>query len=752
MLLVDGGRAQARILLGPGPSWLERHAAEELAGYLGDVTSATFRIDTGDSGEGPVIAVGNPDTNPIIRQARDSGHLSLSASFPGQDGFVIRTIDMNGRKILILGGSSMRGTLYAVYHFLEEVIGVGFFRDGEHLPDIPRLRLGEIDIVERPRFAEREDGSGCIFAYSTPFWAWDDWKRELDWRAKRRANIIWPFNVGGEILDLVLYDWGVLPNRPGPGEGSLHRRAFDYARKLGMRMPIILPNGSLPDSFYRAHPDSKTLLTQYSEYAPTRQLHPGDRHFKRLIVDFIRRHVERYGTDHIYIAEFVSESRILRGAEDAQEARIQFARAVSEAISEADPEGIWAPSSWSFDTFHDPPEGWTPAQIRDYLEAISVPMVVWDLWSEEAAKYEITDFFFGKPWGFGVLHCFGGNNYLHGDVEGLISRVQSLLKNPRSEACNLFLSCPEIIDFNGFYLELAAKLSWDPGKVSLPDYVRQFCQHRYGRYGGELEPAWWELVRTVYGPKGGSIVVLMDPLYWLRPNLSLVHGSPKVRDRALALWEERDAFIPPLRRALEGFLGHEDLVRENQMARRDMVDVARQWVAERFNRQFRAARDAFLGGFSEHFEDSAGRCLNILDEQVRLLSSWPPYRLERKIELARPILGERAEQAVKHFHLWVTYQLGPEHESEPLLDYYRMDLDGLVRDYYRPRVQYFLEHLRRQMSTGSIEVDEAELESGYMVIARDFVSSPGGPPLRSGEDPVEVVRELLRKEAGRSGK
>jgi alpha-N-acetylglucosaminidase len=509
-----------------------------------------------------------------------------------------------------------------------------------------------------------------------------------------------------------------------------------------MRIPVILPNGSLPDAFFEAHPECRTIVSKYSDYTPYRQLHPSDPYFKRLIVDFVERYKRRYDTDHIYIAEFVSESIILEGADDAQQARLEFARTMSEAIGEADPEGTWAPCSWSWDMFHDPPEGWTPQQVREYLDAISVPVVVWDLWSEEAAKYEKTDYFFGRPWGFGVLHSFGGNTYMHGDVPGLIERLHRLVEDPKSEGCDLFLSAPEVIDYNEFYIELASKLSWDPARIQLGEYVTQYCTHRYGvELGRALEPAWWDLVETVYGPDSGSIVILMDPLYWLRPNASLLHGSPKVTPIAAKLWPKREDYIPKLRHAVEVFLENADSVGQSVMATRDLVDIARQWMAERFNQQIRRARDSFLAGDSAELEEGTRMCLQLLDQQARLLSSWPPYRLDRKIERARSRHGDDAPRAVKHFQVWVSYGKGPETEAESLRDYYRMDLDGLVSDLYRPRVEAFLDCLRSKLASGEKTIDDEELDPIFTRIEESFIANPHR--IRTPEDPIVVIEDLL---------
>ena len=742
MLLVKNNLGKAIILIGSSASWLERHAANELKRYINTISGAELSIIQHAPKSGAVVAIGRTETNPLIADAHCRGQIRLSSCYPGGDGFIIQTVQLDKRDILILGGSSDRGSLYAVYAFLEDTLGVGFFRDGEQIPRRPGIELQDIHIVEKPCFNDRQEGNGCIYAYSTPYWTWEDWKSELDWKAKRRVNIIWPFNVGGNIIQTIMAEWGVFPESKPPSEKkSTHEKAFEYAHQLGMRIPCILPNGCLPGAFFEKYPNCRKLVTQWSELAPTTQLHPADPLFRHLIVDYIRHYTRSYGTDHLYIAEFTSESEILSGAGDPQEARLDFARAMSEAIREADPEGVWIPSSWSFDFHSEPPKGWTVSDVHEYLEAITVPFVVWDLWSEEEAKYEVTDYFFGQPWGFGVLHSFGGNSYLHGDVVDLIGRVQVLVKDPKADRCDLFLSMPEIIDFNGFYLELCAQLSWNPSDLDIESYVVKYCTRRYGeKLGRALVPVWKDLIDTVYGRYSGSVIILMDPLYWLRPNLSLVHGSPKLAEKIGSLWPRRAAYIPKLRHAIEVFLSQKKMIGESPMATRDLVDIARQWIAERFNQEIRRARDAFIEARAADFEDAAESCLKLLDQQVRLLSSWPPYRLDLKIKRAKLKFGGDASRSVKHIHLWVLPQEGQE--SKPLLDYYRMDLDGLVADYYRPRVAAYLNVLRSKMAAGEMSLSDEELDPIYSRIERDFIAM-SVRSLSKGEAAVAVIRELL---------
>ncbi|HOF60943.1 MAG TPA: alpha-N-acetylglucosaminidase TIM-barrel domain-containing protein [Candidatus Latescibacteria bacterium] len=744
MVLVDKGAPCSVVVSGAQPTWLERHAAEELVHYLRLISGAALPTVSGIPDGMNAVVIGRADTNSVVAEAVHEGVLSLSEDSPGWDGFVIKTARRGNRDVCFVGGSSDRGTLYAVYWLLEEVLGVGFFRDGEYIPRSDSVVLPEsLHIVERPVFEHREDG---LLAYSAKFWGWDEWKRELDWKAKRRANITWPFSGTGEITQAVLAEWGLNVSPPVPShEPTLTDRLLDYAHKLGIRVPCHLPSGSMPSVFWEAFPNARKLVMQWSEYAPYTQLHPSDPLYKRFMVDFVRHYRERYGSDHLYIAEFASESRILQGAENVQEARIQFVKAICEALSEADPEGTWLPSSWSFDLSADDPgnpwqANWTVEQVREYLDAATYPLIVWDTWSEEAAKYERTDYFYGHPWAFSVLHCFGGETYLLGNVKELIRRAHALGEKPQDVGCVGFNVVPENSDYNSFYFELAARLQWNPRAVDLDEYVQRYCRLRYGpQYVAATEPVWRLLVETVYGEDSGTVKIIMDPLYWFRPDLRLLAGWPEDDERTIGMWRRRSEFIPKLRRAAELLLAAGNLVGENNMARRDLVDIARQWIAERFNQALIGARDAFLAGNGGELARLEPICLRLLDDQARLLASWPAYRLSRQVAQVRDQYPDPVK-AVKLLHVWCNPVEGQE--SVPLRDYYRMDLDELVADYYKPRVAAYFALLRDKCAAGETTVTDEEFDAVYTPVERAFVAAPLCP-LPDDEDPTDVAQDLL---------
>ena len=157
LTLIENGRGLATIVTPANPNQGERLAATELQLHLRKVSGAKLAIVAeGDSHTGPAIVLG--------RACREL------TSQPAGDGFVIQTM---GDRILIAGGNE-RGTLYGVYVFLEDPVGVRWYMPGEVGTVIPKatsITVGPIDRQETPSFEYRWIGPGS------------------EWSARNRNNV-----------------------------------------------------------------------------------------------------------------------------------------------------------------------------------------------------------------------------------------------------------------------------------------------------------------------------------------------------------------------------------------------------------------------------------------------------------------------------------------------------------------------------------------------------------------------------------
>lgn len=140
------GQAVCRIVLATDATIAERTAARELATYLGKVTGARFGVGT------EVEAVGH---SACIHVGPTSFALSKGMQIDrlGAEEWVMRTVDDD----LILVGGRPRGTLYAVYRFLEDVVGVHWWNPREEsVPHRPTLVVDDLDQRGKPVLRYRD--------------------------------------------------------------------------------------------------------------------------------------------------------------------------------------------------------------------------------------------------------------------------------------------------------------------------------------------------------------------------------------------------------------------------------------------------------------------------------------------------------------------------------------------------------------------------------------------------------------------
>lgn len=144
--LAEDGKALVRIITSADPIPAEQTAAAELADYLGKVTGAEFAV-TGEAEhdpQRPTIYVG-----PTAAAKREG----LDAADWGPERWAMRTA---GDSLILLGGRP-RGTLYAVYHFLEDVVGVRWWNPVEqYVPSRATLVVEQLDRQGEPRFRYRD--------------------------------------------------------------------------------------------------------------------------------------------------------------------------------------------------------------------------------------------------------------------------------------------------------------------------------------------------------------------------------------------------------------------------------------------------------------------------------------------------------------------------------------------------------------------------------------------------------------------
>ncbi len=136
--------AKSQIVTPVNPTPVEKKAASELQKYLEKISGTRVSITDDKAKKTPCgFVIGRSKSLPA----------SIDLQKLDPDGFIIKS---QGSRIFLAGGSG-KGTLYAVYTFLEHYLGCRFYApDAETVPVQSDIRLPAIDYSGRPAFKDRE--------------------------------------------------------------------------------------------------------------------------------------------------------------------------------------------------------------------------------------------------------------------------------------------------------------------------------------------------------------------------------------------------------------------------------------------------------------------------------------------------------------------------------------------------------------------------------------------------------------------
>lgn len=260
MKITENGRAVCGIILPENPTPRESFAAEEFINYIEKMSGSKPEISAVYKYS---VIIGGPSRNKAAKTVMSTEE--FESLVPGPEGFIIKS----GKNYLLLAGSCKhpgeqeRGTIYAVYEFLERFLGCSFavyskrgLNAGEYVPEMTDIAVGNETYIRK---------CGDV-GYRTAIIQYGFWVGEPDhklsgsfisWLAKNRYNHI--------------LTWA------GVYEGYKKNGMLAEAEKRGILFSVghhqaitmLLPhdgNEYFPEKYGQTHPEYYKMLEDGTRY------------------------------------------------------------------------------------------------------------------------------------------------------------------------------------------------------------------------------------------------------------------------------------------------------------------------------------------------------------------------------------------------------------------------------------------------------------------------------------------------------
>ncbi|MBV8833457.1 MAG: alpha-N-acetylglucosaminidase [Acidobacteriaceae bacterium] len=658
------------------------------------------------------MAAGRDVLARYLGQRAQDFHLSMIPSEHGQSVFEISASD---GEVQVKANSAV-SALRAVYAYLRD----------NHLGMITwsgrRLQLPERWPEQRPlrvvcpyRFTQYLNP--CTFGYSTPFWNWRRWERELDWMALHGINM--PLALDGQeavwqrvwsSFGVTEAEWNRFATGPaqlpwhrmgninqfeGPipqswieGKRQLQKRIVERAKTLGMTPIVPGFAGHVPEAFKRLYPRARisTLLWDSAPGFPrecrTFLLDPTERDlFMEIGRRFIESYKKEFDTGGYYLADPFNELQPPVSETHRYADLKQCAANIYAGIQAGDPDGVWVMQGWQY---ANNPKFWDMQSTQALLSGVpNDRLLTIDYASDMDSVHEMEyhnapdawkrlDAFFGKPWINGMAHTFGGNNNVKGNLPMIASKPAAVLANPAKGNLIGWGLDMEGIESNEVVYELMTDIGWTSTPVDLDSWIGSYCFARYGAYPARMRQAWQLLLRSAYG----SDVWKTRQAFQSHPSLS---PKPLHVDTS-----------PEFQGAVELFISCADELGAVSLYRNDLIELVAQSVGGAVDHRLASACRAHEERRANDRDKQSKQAVDMLHRIDALLHTRIDRRLETWVSDARSWARSPDEAAFydSNARLIITFWGWKELE-----DYASRVWSGLIRDYYAARWEVFFARL-----------------------------------------------------------
>ena len=492
------------IVLPESLSSREEMAVEDLASFLqrslrSVVQRHTGNVSLADLPTGTLVVVGTPSGQQLLRQEVPDLHTDSL----GEEGCLVRVGSAQNRPLIVLTGLTPAGVSHAVYSFLENELGIGFFIDGNRVPEPERVVLEAGERREVPAVPIR----GIFYhptwqhphANSWRLWSWERWRDALDWMRRKRFNTLplmhdsggylWGDVLFREFPELKMNDRTLRHFVVDPAwRRKLNQKVFDHARKSGLSIAYNLFYTQVPEFFAESHPELKTYPLNMKNVGISAS-QPQNREIMKRYWGAI---LDTYGMDdsHLYfVCSYQHERSLPPEVPDRNQTTIE----AYELLRELDPEARVYIETWCWKYRHECKEPYAPCPERNNTTLTENPKQEWEIFNRGVPKeIGVAEWDLKATPGRIPDPTFAGRPYVqltHTTMEGwwppatgrrsprwMIDYFGDSIDNGAEGVLYFHIQA----NTNMILADLAARIGWE-GRPDLSGFYRDYARRRFGQ-------------------------------------------------------------------------------------------------------------------------------------------------------------------------------------------------------------------------------------------------------------------------------